>query len=352
MRNLMRAADGQQHMRRVKRTARAGRTARRADALRIQQHQHALAFDKAEAEIHVARQAVGAMAVQLRMRNLRLNAADQMIAHRSNLRHRRVHVLHRLLSRLAHADNARHVARARAAVLLLCAAIHKRKQLHAFANVEEPHTLRAVELVRADRQQIDVHLFDIQRNVTKRLHRIRVEDHAVTLADLANGLQRLNRADLVVRRHDGDEHGIRADGRFHGLRRNHTVRVHGQNGNVESFAFQRLGAVQNRVMLNRRDNQMTPLFLVRAHYALERPVVALRAAAGEENLRALGADDVGNLLARLLHRRVAGVGEAVCAGRIGILLGQVWHHGLQGSAAQPRCRGVIHINHKILPYSV
>lgn len=76
-----------------------------------------------------------------------------------------------LLSRLAHADNARHVARARAAVFLLCAAIHKRKQLHAFANVEEAHTLRAVELVRADRQQIDVHLFDIQRNVTKRLHR-------------------------------------------------------------------------------------------------------------------------------------------------------------------------------------
>lgn len=105
--------------------------------------------------------------------------------------------------------------------------IHKRKQLHAFANVEEAHTLRAVELVRADRQQIDVHLFDIQRNVTKRLHRIRVEDHAVTLADLANGLQRGSIVPISLFAAMMETSTVSgADGRFHGLRRNHTVCDH------------------------------------------------------------------------------------------------------------------------------
>ena len=56
--------------------------------------------------------------------------------------------------------------------------------------------------------------------------------------------------------------------------------------------------------------------------------------------------DVGDLLARLLHRCVAGVGKAVCTGRVGILLRQIRHHGLKCLAAEPRCRGVIHIDHE------
>ncbi len=203
-----------------------------------------------------------------------------------------------------------------------------------------------MELMRADGKQIDMHLLDIERDVAEGLHCVGVEDHAVALADRADGLQRLDRADFVVRRHDGDEHGIRANCGLDRFRRNDAIRIDRQNGHLKALAFERLGAVQDGVMLNRRDNQVTPLFLVGAHRALERPVVALRAAAGEENLRARRTDHVGDLLARLLHRRVAGVGKAVCTGRVGILLRQIRHHGLKCPAAEPRCRGVIHIDHE------
>ena len=230
--------------------------------------------------------------------------------------------------------------------MLLCAAIHVRKQLHTLADIQEADALGTMEFVRADRQHVDVHLLYIQRDVTERLNRVGMEKHAVAMSDFTDCLQRLNGSNLVVRRHDGNQHSIRTNRRFNGFRRNHAVRIDRQNGHLKALAFERLGAVQDGVMLNRRDNQVTPLFLVGAHRTLERPVVALRAAAGEENLRARRADHVGDLLARLLHRRVAGVGEAVCAGRIGILLGQVWHHGLKCPAAEPRCRGVVHIDHE------
>ena len=86
VRDLVRAADGQQHVRRIQRAAGAGRTAGRADALRIEQHQHTLALDEAEADVDIARQALFRVAVEPRVGDLRQNALRQMIAHGGDLR--------------------------------------------------------------------------------------------------------------------------------------------------------------------------------------------------------------------------------------------------------------------------
>ena len=139
---------------------------------------------------------------------------------------------------------------------------------------------------------------------------------------------------------------LRTNRRFNGFRRNHAVRIDRQNGHLKALALQCLRAVQNGMMLDCGDNQVTPLLLIRLHRTLERPVVALRAAAGKENLRALCADDRSNLRAGVLHRFVALIGKAVRSRRIGVLLHHKRTHCFKSLAAEPRCRGIIHINHK------
>ena len=55
----------------------------------------------------------------------------------------------------AHADECRHVLRAGAAVSLLSAAGHLLGEAHAPAHPQRTDTLRTVELVSRNRQQID-----------------------------------------------------------------------------------------------------------------------------------------------------------------------------------------------------
>ena len=59
------------------------------------------------------------------------------------------------LDRLAHARSARHVLRPRAKAALLAPAVDQRRDLDALAHPQRADALRAVELVRREREEID-----------------------------------------------------------------------------------------------------------------------------------------------------------------------------------------------------
>ena len=67
---LVLKADGKQHMARVERTAGAGAAGRSADTLKVEHQQHGFALNAFEGEVHVARQTVVAVAVQMTAVNL------------------------------------------------------------------------------------------------------------------------------------------------------------------------------------------------------------------------------------------------------------------------------------------
>ena len=73
-------------------------------------------------------------------------------------------------------DDARDVFRARAAVHLVLGAVYEPLERHAALDVEHAHSLRRVELVAGDGQQVDAELVHVHRDLPDRLGGVRVDD--------------------------------------------------------------------------------------------------------------------------------------------------------------------------------
>ena len=109
---------------------------------------------------------------------------------------------------LAEAGDAGNVFRAGAAVALAVPAVHQRSQAHALAHVQRADALGPANLVRGKREQLHAELVDVDRHLAGRLHGVGVERDAGFGSDAADLFDGLQRAQLVVGVHDGDEHGL------------------------------------------------------------------------------------------------------------------------------------------------
>src|SRR5439155_6771617 len=92
---------------------------------------------------------------------------------------------------------------------LLTAADRERRELDGPAHPEGAGAGRPVEIVRREREEIDAAVVDGERDASGRADRVDVERHAARAGDPADLTDRLNRADLVVGRHDLDERRVR-----------------------------------------------------------------------------------------------------------------------------------------------
>ena len=104
--------------------------------------------------------------------------------------------------------------RARAHPSLVAAAVDQRGDPHAralAAHVEGADALGAVHQVRGARQEIDAHALDIDRDLAGSLGGVGVEDDPLLLGQLADGRDVLDRPDLVVGEHDGDQDRLVGD---------------------------------------------------------------------------------------------------------------------------------------------
>src|ERR1019366_5896881 len=91
--------------------------------------------------------------------------------------------------RLCKSDDTRHVERARAQSALVAAAIHLGCKLHArrfLANVKCAYAFRSINFMSGNGGKIDIHLLNIEGNLSNGLRGIRMEDHALFVAELAD----------------------------------------------------------------------------------------------------------------------------------------------------------------------
>src|SRR5258706_8650608 len=98
----------------------------------------------------------------------------------------------------AEAHDARDVLGARPPALLLAATCLDRRDTRALPHVERADALRAVELVRVQREQIHGDLAHVELERADALHSVAVERDAAVAADAADVGDRLERPDLVV----------------------------------------------------------------------------------------------------------------------------------------------------------
>lgn len=127
----------------------------------------------------------------------------------------------------------------------------------------------------------------INGQVPAGLYGIRMKDDTVLAGDRGDFLNRLDGSDLVVGMHDGHEDCFPANRLAQLIRINQAVAVHGKVGNREATPFQELAGVENRVVFDRRGNEMAAFFLVRPGDLAKREVVRFGASGGENDLRRL-----------------------------------------------------------------
>ena len=212
------------------------------------------------------------------------------------------------------------------------------------AQVECTDALGAVELVARERERIDLPVLDRDGDVADGLHGVRMEEDATRAAERADRGDWLDGADLVVGRHDGDEEGVGPQGLLDLLGPNAALCIDIEVRHLDALR-QCLAGMQHGMMLDlRRDDVAAAMAQSRLRERADDPVVALAAAAREEEFIRLSIEERGELAPRLaygLARRAAG---GVEARGIAELLAEVRQHLLDDARIDGRRRRVIEID--------
>ena len=92
---------------------------------------------------------------------------------------------------------------------------HKGADLHALSDIKESDAFRAVQLVSAGAEHINIAFVHIDRHMGKSLHRICMEQNTMLVGDTPDRSDRFDRSDLVICKHYGNKDRIRPNSSFH-----------------------------------------------------------------------------------------------------------------------------------------
>ena len=219
---------------------------------------------------------------------------------------------------LGEADDVGDVLRAGAAAAFLVSAEHEGLDLRAAAQVEDADALGGVELVARDREHVHGDLPDVDRDLTRHLHGVRVHRGAELLGDFRDLPDGEDDARLIVRPHDGDEGILRA--RERGAQRAEVDLADGVDGEFDLFVSEgpeaSRGLEDGGVLDGGGDDFHRRAVPVGG--APDRGVVALRGAGGEVDLVRLAVQERGDLLARPLYVARDLSAEEVHGGRVAV----------------------------------
>ncbi len=165
-------------------------------------------------------------------------------------------------------------------------------------DIQRADALRTVDLVAADRGEIDLPARQVERDLAGGLGDVGVEQRAGLLGDRGERGDVLHHADLVVHRHDADQQRRHLQRGAQHVGIEQPVGTHRQEHRLEPFLRQVGHRFQHAFVLGRHGDD-APALVARtqgeAGGALDRDVVALGGAGGEHQLLGIGADQRGDL---------------------------------------------------------
>src|SRR5258705_8362956 len=203
---------------------------------------------------------------------LGFEARTQPVTQRAHLLGLLRHFLLGQFAGLAEADDTGNIQRAGTHTALVAAAIDNGGKLNAWvatANIEGTDSLRPIDLVAGDREQVDVVLLDVDWNFANSLHTIDGENNAVFLGDLADFRHRIDDANLIVGIHDGNQNRFWGNRFTHVFRVDAAIALHRQIGDFVAVLFQALTGVEHSFMLDGLGNDVIALFAVHFRDALD-----------------------------------------------------------------------------------
>ena len=213
------------------------------------------------------------------------------------------------------------------------------------ARVEQADALRPVELVRRETQQVDRLRREVDGEVPRRLHGVRVEENALRAAERADLVRRLDGADLVVGVHDRDKAGVGAECGGDVRGGDDAVLMDGQERHVEAPRAQTVQRVQDGVVLEGGgDDVAAALCRTERGSGEERLIIAFTAAGGEHKLVRRTPEQARHCLARADEDAACSLPCGVQAGGIAVLLPQTGEHRGERRLTQARGGGIIGID--------
>jgi hypothetical protein len=156
--------------------------------------------------------------------------------------------------------------------------------------------------VAGDGEEIDAELGHVGRNLADGLGRVGVKQDAALARDARALCDRFDGADLVVGVHDGDEDRARRDGAAQIGGIDAAGAVDRQVGHLRAQAFEEAARLDDGRMLDRGGDDVVALVVQREEHALQRQIVGLAAAAGENDLVVLAPKQRRHLAARIFER--------------------------------------------------
>ena len=200
----------------------------------------------------------------------------------------------------AHADNAGNVFRAGAPIALLVAADHKRRESDAAAHVQRADALGRMKFMAGYRQQIDRQLFDVNRNLTRRLNCVDMKRNAFGHGPCAPicSMGKITPVSLFAHMIEttavSSVNAARSSSKIE-----RAVLIDAEPSDPIAFFFKMLAQAQHRGMLDFGRDDMA-FVRPRFEHAADRRVVALGAATGKDHFHRIGrADKSRHLRARL-----------------------------------------------------
>ena len=284
------------------------RTRRALDTVGVEQHQQRIPFAARERHVHVAGQSaivarpVGGRSVD------REQHVEQAIPHRCHLRQRLVECVDRPSQRGSQSDDPRYVLGARSQIPLVTAAVEQRNTLDVAAEKQRAASVRSTELVPGNTHRREPAAREVDGDVTGGLHGVGMDGNAELDTQRRDLAHRLDRPDFVVGPHHRDQCRLRCvllEFGTHVRDRHRTVGVdrdHDEFGVV--VVGQPLRGVEHGVMLDGGHHESTTLRVSTPACpvdALDRQVVGLGAAAGEDHFRRPRAECRRNGLAGFLE---------------------------------------------------
>src|SRR5690349_14207049 len=214
------------------------------------------------------------------------------------------------------------------------------------AYIQSADALRAVALMRREREQIDVHRLDVQWQFARALRRVDMKCHASLATNRAHCADILNHASLVIHMHERHQLRVRAQ-RFADLLGLHdAVEPWFQPSDLEPFTLQLLECIDHRFVFSARSDDVTTSISMKARDAKDRQVVRLGGAGRPDDGVRPGANGCRDLLSGLLNQRASTTTEFMAHRRwiaMRALWTQTFNHRFGDARIDGRRRGVVEV---------
>lgn len=171
-------------------------------------------------------------------------------------------------------------------------------------------SLRPVDLVRGEREQVDAERIGTDRDPAERLHRVGVHQRprVASMHGLGDPGNILDGAHLVVDEHDGNQKGLVGDRGRHQLGGDAAVAVAGGDGERgQTDGLEMTSGLEDRVVLDRGHHHVPAQLRAPAlEHAAQREVVRLGARPGEDDLALRASEHRRDPVAGAVHGRACG----------------------------------------------